>query len=76
MWGAFIGGIAGVFVLPPWGLLLLPLVGAFLGERLAGRNLDEALKGTKGAVLGLLGGILGKFLIHLLMGLLVIRAIF
>ncbi|RIH88497.1 hypothetical protein Mlute_00624 [Meiothermus luteus] len=76
VWGAFIGGVAGVFVLPPWGLFLLPLLGAFLGERLAGRSLDEALRGTQGAILGLLGGILGKFLIHLLMGLLVLRAIF
>lgn len=76
VWGAFIGGILGIFVLPPLGLFLMPLVGAYVGELVAGRSPALALRGAWGAVLGLLGGLVGKFLIHLLMGILVIQAIF
>ncbi|GIW38033.1 MAG: hypothetical protein KatS3mg074_431 [Meiothermus sp.] len=76
VWGAFIGGILGIFILPPLGLFLMPLVGAFVGELVAGRTTELALRGAWGAVLGLLGGLAGKFLIHLLMGVLVIQAIF
>lgn len=76
IWGAFIGGLVGLFVLPPLGLFLMPFVGACLGELVAGRSLQEALRGAWGAVVGMLGGLAGKFLIHLLMGLAVIRAIF
>ncbi|WP_337870759.1 DUF456 domain-containing protein [Meiothermus sp.] len=76
VWGAFIGGILGIFVLPPLGLFLMPWVGAYVGELVAGRSAENALRGAWGAVLGLLGGLAGKFLIHLVMGVLVIRAIF
>ncbi|WP_027882399.1 DUF456 domain-containing protein [Meiothermus rufus] len=76
VWGAFIGGIVGVFVYPPWGLFLMPLLGAYLGELLAGRTAAAALRGAWGAVWGLLGGLAGKFLIHLVMGVLVLMAIF
>lgn len=76
VWGAFIGGIMGIFILPPLGLFLMPLVGAYVGELVAGRSAEAALRGAWGAVLGLLGGLAGKFLIHLLMGILVLQAIF
>ncbi|GIW32037.1 MAG: hypothetical protein KatS3mg071_2211 [Meiothermus sp.] len=76
VWGAFIGGLLGIFVLPPLGLFLMPFVGAYVGELVAGRSTQEALRGAWGAVVGLLGGLAGKFLIHLLMGILVIQAIF
>ncbi|WP_027876546.1 DUF456 domain-containing protein [Meiothermus cerbereus] len=76
VWGAFLGGILGIFVLPPLGLFLMPFVGAYVGELVAGRSPENALRGAWGAVLGLLGGLAGKFLIHLLMGILVIQAIF
>ncbi|GIW24611.1 DUF456 domain-containing protein [Meiothermus sp.] len=76
VWGAFVGGLMGIFVLPPLGLFLMPLVGAYVGELVAGRSAEAALRGAWGAVLGLLGGLAGKFLIHLLMGVLVIQAIF
>lgn len=76
IWGTFIGGVLGIFILPPVGLFLMPFVGAYLGELLAGRSLQGALRGAWGAIVGLLGGMAGKFVIHLLMGLVVIRAIF
>jgi len=76
VWGSFIGGILGVFILPPFGLFVMPFVGAFVGELVAGKNQDTALRGAWGTVVGMLGGMAGKFLIHLVMGIVVVRAIF
>ncbi|GEM86142.1 DUF456 domain-containing protein [Meiothermus granaticius] len=76
VWGSFLGGVAGIFVLPPLGVFFMPFVGAFAGELISGKSLDTALRGAWGTVVGMLGGMAGKFLIHLVMGLLVLRAIF
>jgi len=76
VWGSFLGGIAGIFVLPPLGVFFMPFVGAFAGELISGKSPDTALRGAWGTVVGMLGGMAGKFLIHLVMGLLVLRAIF
>lgn len=76
VWGSFLGGIVGIFVLPPLGVFFLPFVGAFAGELVAGKRSDAALRGAWGTVVGMLGGMAGKFLIHLAMGLLTLRAVF
>ncbi|MBF6594952.1 MAG: DUF456 family protein [Thermaceae bacterium] len=76
VWGSFIGGMAGIFILPPLGVFIMPFVGAFAGELVAGKTADAALRGAWGTVVGMLGGMAGKFLIHLVMGILVIQAVF
>lgn len=76
VWGAFIGGILGLFVLPPLGVFVMPLVGAFVAESLGGKSADAALRAAWGTFVGMLGGMAGKFLLHLMMGILVLRAIF
>lgn len=76
IWGSVIGGIAGLFILPPIGLFVLPFVGAFAAESITGKSTDAALRAAWGTVMGMLGGMVGKFLIHLAMGILVWRAIF
>lgn len=76
IWGSFIGGLLGIFILPPLGLFVMPVVGAFAGELVAGKSQDQALKGAWGTVVGMLSGMAGKFLIHLVMGILVLRTIF
>jgi uncharacterized protein YqgC (DUF456 family) len=60
MVGAGLGAMLGIFILPPWGLLLLPLVGAAFAELLGGREWREASKAGVGAALGVLAGTLGK----------------
>ena len=60
MVGAGLGAMLGLFVFPPWGLLLGPLVGAALAEMLGGREWREAGKAGVGATLGVLAGTLGK----------------
>lgn len=75
LWGAFLGGILGLF-LGVLGVLILPFLLAWLFEYLWGRRPEEALKAAWGTLVGLMGGVVAKVLVHLAMGLLVIRAIF
>lgn len=75
LWGAFVGGLLGLF-LGVLGVLLLPFLLAWLFEYLSGRRPEEALKAAWGTLVGLMGGVVAKVLVHLAMGLLVVRAIF
>lgn len=75
LWGAFLGGILGLF-LGVLGVLILPFLLAWLFEYLSGRRPEEALKAAWGTLVGLMGGVVAKVLVHVAMGLLVIRAIF
>ncbi|GAA6755302.1 hypothetical protein QT17_06315 [Thermus sp. 2.9] len=75
LWGAFLGGLLGLF-LGVVGVLVLPFLLAWLFEYLSGRKPEEALKAAWGTLVGLMGGVVAKVLVHLAMGLLVIRAVF
>ena len=68
-WGAvggMLGASAGIFY-GPIGLLVGPLAGVLLGELLGGQGLLPAGRSTWGTFLGTLAGIVGKFVIALLM---------
>lgn len=66
MWGAIIGLIAGIFILPALGLVLGPFgligilggpfVGALVGERIAGKDNDSAMRAAFGSFIGFLAG--------------------
>lgn len=60
MVGAGLGAVVGLFILPPFGLILLPLVGAALAEMIAGRKWKEAGKAGLGAAIGMVAGTIGK----------------
>ncbi len=75
LWGAFLGGVLGLFF-GALGVILLPFLLAWLLEWLSGRPPREALRAAYGTFLGFLGGLLAKFLVHLAMGLWVLWAIF
>ncbi|KGQ21170.1 DUF456 family protein [Thermus filiformis] len=75
LWGAFLGGLLGLF-LGVVGVLVLPFLLAFLFEYLSGRKPLEALRAAWGTLVGMAGGVLGKAVLHLGMGLLVLRSIF
>ena len=53
-WGCAVGTVVGIFVFPPWGILLGPFVGAFVGELLGGKASGDALKASFGAFAGFL----------------------
>ncbi len=66
--GAFVGTVAGLFVGGLVGVIAGPFVGALLFELLfARKQLKEAVRVGFGALLGFLGGALGKLLIGLVM---------
>ena len=44
-WGCAVGTVAGMFVFPPWGILLGPFVGAFVGELLGGKGVRGCVEG-------------------------------
>ena len=68
-WGALggiLGGIVGLFFGLP-GIFLGPLAGVLLGELLGGRGILPAGRSTWGTLLGTTAGLLGKFVIGLVM---------
>jgi uncharacterized protein YqgC (DUF456 family) len=64
--GATVGTIVGLFFSLP-GLILGPFVGAVLGEYLARRNRDQALKAGFGTWVGILLGTAGKLALVFMM---------
>jgi uncharacterized protein len=75
-WGALIGGLLGIF-LGPLGFLIAPFIGAVLFEMLLGKKpWLESIKSGFGTLLGILGGVGAKLLIHIGMGVLVLTQIF
>ena len=55
--GSTIGLIAGIFVFPPLGMILGPIIGAFVAELLRDRNdLGKATKSALGSLVGFLMG--------------------
>ena len=68
-WGA-IGGILGAIVGLFFGLIgifVVPLLGALIGELLGGKGFLPAGRSSWGTVLGTTAGIIGKFIVGLLM---------
>ncbi len=53
-WGALIGSICALFLVPasPWFILILPIVGTVIGELMAGRTHRDAIKSSIGTALG------------------------
>jgi uncharacterized protein YqgC (DUF456 family) len=68
MWGATIGLVIGIFFFPPFGLIVGPFVGAFVGELAAGKNTNVAFKSGIGSFLGFIAGTMMKLVISLIMG--------
>lgn len=64
--GGIIGAIVGIFFGIP-GIFIGPLVGVLIGEMLGGKGLLPAGKSTWGTLLGTTAGMIGKFLIAVLM---------
>jgi uncharacterized protein YqgC (DUF456 family) len=61
MAGAIAGIFVGIFVLPPVGFFIFPLLGAIVGEILSGANTKKAFRSAFGTMIGLLLGTIIKF---------------
>lgn len=68
MWGSMLGILLGVFILPPWGIIIFPFVGAVIGELIDEKEVKEALKAGFGSFLGFVLGTLAKFIVAAILG--------
>lgn len=59
--GALTGVVMGFFIFPPFGFIVLPLLGAMVGEILNGADSNQAFKAAVGTFVGLLFGTMLKF---------------
>lgn len=60
IWGSAIGIIFGLFFLQPFGIILFPFLGAFIGELIDGKEPKPALKAGFGAFIGFMAGTVMK----------------
>ena len=61
VWGSTIGLVIGLFVFPPWGIIICPFVGAFIGEMTANSDHNKAFRSAIGSFVGFLLGTGAKF---------------
>lgn len=66
-WGCTIGVVVGIFVLPPWGIIIFPFVGAVIGELIDDKDVKVALKAGLGAFVGFLAGTFLQVLVALVL---------
>lgn len=61
-WGAGLGLVAGLFF-APFGLIIGPFLGAFIGEIIAGKDEKSSLRAAFGSFIGFLTGVILKFIV-------------
>lgn len=62
VWGSIIGLLVGMFLFPPFGIIVGPFAGAVLGELSGGKQSKEALRSGFGSFVGFLVGTLLKLI--------------
>ncbi|MFC2112313.1 DUF456 domain-containing protein [Bacteroidota bacterium] len=67
MWGAAIGLVIGIFILPPIGIIVGPFAGAVIGEASHGKSSKESFRAGLGSLLGLMMGVGLKLVASLIM---------
>ncbi|NLZ53058.1 MAG: DUF456 domain-containing protein [Thermoanaerobacteraceae bacterium] len=67
IWGAGIGTILGLILMPPIGIFIGPFLGAVIAEILLGNELQQAVRVGIGSLIGILGGTLLKLCMEIIM---------
>lgn len=65
--GAAVAVLVGSFIIPPFGILVVPFVTVFVIEMIQKRTAQAALRASLGSLIGFLGGVLAKVIIQLVM---------
>lgn len=64
-WGAMIGLLAGMFILPPLGIFIGAFLGALIGEYMSCNEWGKAVRAGLGTIIGLFSGMIFNFLLAL-----------
>lgn len=65
--GAAIAVIIGSFIIPPFGILIVPFLTVFIIEVIQRRTIKEAIKSSFGSFVGFLSGTFAKIVIQMVM---------
>ncbi|SHG09058.1 DUF456 domain-containing protein [Ornithinibacillus halophilus] len=65
--GAAIAVIVGSFVVPPFGIIIVPFIAVLLIEIIQKRTMKESVMASIGSLLGFLGGTFAKIIVQLIM---------
>lgn len=65
--GSALGLLIGLIFFPPFGIIICPMLGAFLGELVTGKKADRAIKSALGSLLGFLTGTAIKLVVSIVM---------
>jgi len=74
-WGAAIGAVVGFFILPPLGIIIFCLLGAYATEFYLVKDAKKALKAAFGSAVGLFSGIVFKVILGVYMLVFFIRSV-
>ncbi len=67
IWGSAIGLFFGLFFFPPFGIIIGPIVGAFLGEILDGKSPNNSIKPAFGSFIGFISSIFLRLTLSIIM---------
>ncbi|MFD2627258.1 DUF456 domain-containing protein [Oceanobacillus kapialis] len=65
--GAAVAVIIGSFIIPPFGIIIIPFLVVFVIEMIQKRTSQEAFRASLGSLIGFLGGAVAKVVLQLVM---------